>query len=151
MCPFADTSFLFATYFQQANSQRAAEWLESAVSPAFEISPLVRYEFVQGARMEAHFRRTHGVRGFTEEAVLTALGAFELDEENGAITMTDFDWAAILSRAYTLSERHTIAEGHRALDILHVATALNLGAREFLTFDQNQRRLAEAEGLIVPV
>ena len=151
MRPFADTSFLFAAYFQQANSQRTAEWLELAASPAFEVSPLARYEFVQGARMELHFRRTQGVRGFAEETVLTALGAFELDEENGAITVTEFDWVAILSCAYTLSERHTIAEGHRAVDILHVATALGLGTREFLTFDQNQRRLAEAEGLIVPV
>jgi hypothetical protein len=32
-----------------------------------------------------------------------------------------------------------------------VATALHLGAREFLTFETNQKQLAEAEGLTVPV
>jgi predicted nucleic acid-binding protein len=37
--------------------------------------------------------------------------------------------------------------GHRFLDILHVATARVLGASEFLSFDENQRRLARAEGL----
>ena len=37
------------------------------------------------------------------------------------------------------------------MDILNVATALELGAREFLTFDENQKRLAEAEGLVVPI
>ena len=31
-----------------------------------------------------------------------------------------------------------------------VAAALQLKARHFLTFDANQKRLAEAEGLIVP-
>jgi len=36
-------------------------------------------------------------------------------------------------------------------DILHVATALHLGVGVFLTFDANQRKLAEAEGLIVPI
>jgi predicted nucleic acid-binding protein len=36
-------------------------------------------------------------------------------------------------------------------DILHVATALHLGADEFLTFDGNQKTLAEAEGLTVKV
>jgi predicted nucleic acid-binding protein len=34
---------------------------------------------------------------------------------------------------------------------LHVATALHLGAEEFLTFDANQKRLAVAEGLTVRV
>jgi len=35
------------------------------------------------------------------------------------------------------------------VDVLHVATALHLGAREFLTFDANQRKLAAAEKLKV--
>jgi len=39
--------------------------------------------------------------------------------------------------------------GHRGLDVLHVAMALHLGAREFLTFDMNQRKLASAEELKV--
>ena len=37
------------------------------------------------------------------------------------------------------------------MDILHVATALELGVKEFLTFDGNQKKLAEAEGLVVPL
>ena len=49
--------------------------------------------------------------------------------------------------AERLSARHTGAHGHRAFDVLHVATALHLGAREFLTFDANQRKLAAAEKL----
>ena len=36
-------------------------------------------------------------------------------------------------------------------DILHVATALHLASPEFLTFDANQRTLATAEGMDVPV
>jgi predicted nucleic acid-binding protein len=51
--------------------------------------------------------------------------------------------------AETISKRHTITNGHRSLDNLHVATALHLGAREFLTFDANQRKLAAAEKLKV--
>jgi len=41
--------------------------------------------------------------------------------------------------------------GHRSLDVLHVATALHLGAQEFLTFDANQIKLARAEKLNHPV
>jgi len=40
--------------------------------------------------------------------------------------------------------------GDRSFDIMHVAAALVIGAKQCLTFDQNQRRLAEAEGLSVP-
>jgi len=33
---------------------------------------------------------------------------------------------------------------------MHVAAGLVIKAQHFLAFDQNQRRLAEAEGLTVP-
>lgn len=46
-----------------------------------------------------------------------------------------------------LLARHTPEGGHRTMDILHVATALSMGVREFLSFDGNQTRLASAEGL----
>jgi hypothetical protein len=35
------------------------------------------------------------------------------------------------------------------MDILHLAFALRLGATDFLSFDKNQRRMAQAEGLAV--
>ena len=44
---------------------------------------------------------------------------------------------------------YTRANGHRAVDILHLATAIHLSAEEFLSFDGNQRKLATAEGLKV--
>ena len=40
--------------------------------------------------------------------------------------------------------------GTRSLDILHIANALVLGIREFLTFDVRQAALAKAAGLKVP-
>ena len=40
---------------------------------------------------------------------------------------------------------------HRLADILHVATAVHLGGAQFLTFDANQKKLAEAEGMVVPL
>jgi predicted nucleic acid-binding protein len=53
--------------------------------------------------------------------------------------------------AKRLSATHTLAGGHRGFDMLHVAAATQLKARQFLTFDANQKKLAESEGLIVPV
>lgn len=37
------------------------------------------------------------------------------------------------------------------MDILHLATARHLQSNQFLTFDGNQKKLAEAEGLVVPL
>ena len=59
------------------------------------------------------------------------------------------DWAKVISRAEQLSARHTAKSGHRGFDILHVASALELGAKELLTFDAQQSALAKAVGLKV--
>ena len=53
------------------------------------------------------------------------------------------------SRAEQLSAQHTGKTGRRAFDILHVATALELEAKQFLTFDGGQSALAKAVGLKV--
>lgn len=50
--------------------------------------------------------------------------------------------------AERLSAARTKTEGFRALDTLQVATALHLNAKEFLSFDERQRKLAAAEGLL---
>jgi predicted nucleic acid-binding protein len=55
----------------------------------------------------------------------------------------------VMEEGRRLSARHTLEGRHRAFDILHVAAARVIGAATFLTFDGNQKRLAEAEGLVV--
>jgi len=49
-----------------------------------------------------------------------------------------------------LSRRHTAGHGNRTDDILHSASALELGCDEFWTFDRRAAKLAEREGLTVP-
>lgn len=70
---------------------------------------------------------------------------------HGDVVTVPAPWPQIHLAAERLSELLKDGGGHRCMDILHVATALELGAREFLTFDENQKRLAEAEGLVVPI
>ena len=78
-----------------------------------------------------------------------ALAELQTNLDTGALVVVTADWPDVHRLAETISKRHTIAGGHRSLDVLHVATALHLGAREFLTFDTNQRKLASAEKLKV--
>ncbi len=52
-------------------------------------------------------------------------------------------------KAVELSDLHTAKCATRSLDLLHVAAALLMGAETFLSFDQRQRKVAEAQGLQV--
>ena len=56
-------------------------------------------------------------------------------------------WRAALNRAAELSQNHTPKLGTRSLDVLHVACALELKLRHFLTFDERQQKLALAARL----
>jgi hypothetical protein len=75
-----------------------------------------------------------------------ALASFEEDFADGRYIQADLLWRAALQRAADLSRRHTPVLGCRSLDVLHVASALELQAKHFLTFDSRQQKLAQATG-----
>jgi predicted nucleic acid-binding protein len=56
---------------------------------------------------------------------------------------------SFLCALYVAQDDSAVALAHyrRLKDPLHVATALHVGASEFLSFDVNQRKLAAVEGL----
>ena len=76
-----------------------------------------------------------------------ALASLEEDFAEGRYIQADLLWRAALKRAGDLSRKHTPALGCRSLDVLHVASALELERKNFLTFDRRQQKLAEAAGM----
>jgi hypothetical protein len=66
---------------------------------------------------------------------------------SGFLHMPDLDFRALFEHAECLSAAHTAVIGTRSLDILHVAAASLLGARQFVSFDRRQRSLAFKAGL----
>jgi predicted nucleic acid-binding protein len=50
-------------------------------------------------------------------------------------------------RCIQLAKQHATRMGMGTLDTLHVASALELGAERFWTFDERQAKLAKAVGL----
>lgn len=70
---------------------------------------------------------------------------------DGRLQIRVCNLADVADEAKRLSATHTLTGGHRRFDILHVATAVIVKARKLLTVDANQKKLAEAEGLVVPV
>ena len=74
---------------------------------------------------------------------------FTLDIAAGRFEIVAMDHSAVLARALVLTQKHTATTGTRSLDLIHIATALEIGAIEFLSFDHRQRQAASAEGLMV--
>lgn len=138
----ADTSFLFSLFGHDSNSAVAHAWARQAQTP-IALSAMARYELGNALRFAAF-------RGAITKADSDAsLAAIKADLSSGHLHAAGCDFIAVFSEAARLSEAHTLTGGHRAFDILHVAAARHLKARLFLTFDANQRRLAQAARLTV--
>lgn len=150
MSCFPDTSFLCALYRTQMNSTRADHFM-AGLNGTLGVSSLLLLEFRQSVRLQIRLHRNDRIKGFPQTEGQQMLNDLQIDLNAGLLTTIPVDWAAVHQRAESLSSAHTLASGHRLADILHVATALHFGVTEFLTFDGNQKKLAEAEGLVVPV
>jgi predicted nucleic acid-binding protein len=147
---FPDTSFLCALYRTQVNSPSADQFM-AGLSGTLRVSSLLLLEFRQSVRLQIRLHINDRTKGFPQIEGQQMLNDLQIDLNAGLLTTIPVDWSAVHQRAEALSSAHTLASGHRLADILHVATALHLGVTGFLTFDANQKKLAEAEGLIVPV
>ncbi len=91
-------------------------------------------------------------RGFLSDvAYKAALDALDDDFEQGRYAPADLLWRAVLKRAADLSRQNTPKLGTRSLEVLHVASALELGLKRFVTFDDRQGKLAALTGLKVVV
>lgn len=101
-------------------------------------------EFRNAIRLQA-FRKQIDPQDVAQIIHNQALGL-----ENGVYFSAMPALAEVNREVERLSGLHTQTLGTRTLDILHVAHAVVLGIKEFLTFDHRQAALAKAAGLKVP-
>jgi len=139
---YADTSFLVSLYTPDANSPRAIASLRALREP-LPFTPFHRLEFRNAIRLRV-FR---GELSGPERSA--ALQALDDDLQDGVLVHTAIPWTDTLRESERLGAAHTERLGVRSADILHVAAALRLQAKELLSFDVHQRKLAAAEGLKV--
>jgi len=137
---YADPSALLKLYVHQPESVAMNAW-RARTKGALAVTHHGRVEIINGICLAA-FRGD-----ITAEALSDSLSSFEEDFAEGRYIQADLLWRAALRRAGELSRVHTPALGCRSLDVLHVASALELGLRTFVTFDQRQQKLARAAGL----
>ncbi len=142
MSSYADTSFLASLYGKDVNS-RSAIALVQKHRPVFKITPFGEVEFTSIV-----FAIAGRPKGWTVSDAQTIEEVFIHDLQSGIWQWEDFP-PETWQRARELSRRHGPALGARAMDALHVASALLLAAEDFYTFDRDQARLARAAGLSV--
>jgi predicted nucleic acid-binding protein len=124
-------------------NSRSAISLFQKHQPVFLVTPFGETEFTS-----LIFAVTARPNGWTVGEARAIEENFAYDLQTGVWQWEDFPpetWA----RARELSRRHAPAIACRALDALHVASALALAASDFFTFDKDQAKLARAVGLRV--
>ena len=139
MTRYADTSFLVPLYLMELHSATAVSILTHADTPIF-VTPFGEVELTNALQLRV-FRKAIS----QHDAHLADL-AFGQDLNRGVFSLQPIS-PAVFELAKRLSRKHTSSIGTRSLDLLHVASAVQLGAGSFLSFDNNQRKLAEAAGL----
>ena len=139
---YADSSFLVSVHREDALHHAAHSFLDKAhISLAF--TPLHRIE-VRNA-----LRNAVACGDMTERDCRLAFHQIEEDLRDGLLIHTPVVWTDVFRRADELSAKHAASAGQRTIDLLHIAIALEAGAKTFLSFDQRQRKLAKAAGLKV--
>lgn len=140
MNAYADTGFLCSLHAPDAHTERVVVWLKRQRHP-LPFTGLHRLEFRNALRLRV-FRKeiTPEQRELSIQAMLSDLAAHVFGHAEPA-------WPEVLMEAERLSSGHSEGLGTRSLDILHVASALVLGVRQFVTFDTRQGQLAQMAGL----
>lgn len=149
MIAYPDTSFLCALYRSQDNSDRALAYRDAMREP-LHVTRLLLWEFRQSVRFQAFRHSKNREVGYPLAESERMIGKIGEHMNLGIVKLVDCDFTSVLVTGEHISKSRTFTGGHRSFDILHIATAIELGAREFLSFDANQIQLAVAEGLVVP-
>lgn len=147
---YPDTSFLYALYRSQNNSDQALQYRVQHPEPLC-VTRLLLWEFRQSARFQAYRYQQDRSVGFPLQQANQMLDAVRDDLNAGVLLVLECDLERVLAVGERISNQRTSSKGHRGFDILHVATALELNAEAFLSFDANQNELAKSEGLRVPL
>jgi predicted nucleic acid-binding protein len=115
-----------------------------ANNEAIPLTSFHELEFINAIHLKLFRNET------TPQTIRQIKATFEEHEKRGIYYRPPLDWPAVFIHAIQLSKKHSASLGSRALDILHVASALSIQADRFLTLDDRQSKLAALAGLEIP-
>lgn len=139
---YFDSAIVAKLYTAESNSAQAAALVSGYRAPYF-LTPWQELEVRNALRLKV-FRGE-----ITNEQLRQSLAALESDMQAGRWERPQFSVSDVQRGAERLSAKHATSVGCRTLDILHVAAAVVIGAKEFVTFDSRQGALAKKAGLKV--
>lgn len=143
MKAFADTSFVISAFVQDEFNGHVWRWWKRHSMASVLITPLVLFE------------AENSIRGFpitgkcTPAEARPALEGIRRGLLEGLFICQSVPTKRLFPQATRLSLHHTLSATFGAMDVLHVASAIALGADTFLTFDKRQAEMAAEEGLAV--
>jgi predicted nucleic acid-binding protein len=140
MVSYADTSILVSVYAFEDAAEEARKLLGGLSHPV----PLNHFLWLE---MRNAIRRKVPTGKATRAQMRGMLDELERSVAEGALEHREIDFRSVFDRAEGLCARFTEKLNSRALDLLHVAIAIETGCRTFLTFDKDQAKLAKAAGL----
>lgn len=136
---YFDSSALVKIYVSEAHSERARR--EAQAVPQLPLTWLHTLEVGNALRVLT------GRKLLTAEEARGLLEQFEDDRQAQRLADAALDWPKVFHESVQLSRRHAARLLCRSLDILHVAAAVELGCKRFVSADERQLALAEAIGL----
>jgi predicted nucleic acid-binding protein len=138
---YLDTSVVFSLHFRDANTA-AALALVAGAAESLLITSLCELEAVNA----------FSLRVFRKEMLAinrdNAVRDLKSDISSGVMNLWPLPEAAFV-RAKALAQSLTPTIGVRAVDLIHVSAAIELGAGSLYTFDRKQNRTAQSAGLKV--
>ena len=139
---YYDTGLLLKLYTVEPESPAVQAFVHHRAQ-ALQITDLHHAECVSAFRLK-QFRGE-----CTATEATRALKLLDDDLRGGVLQMVAVEWSQVWKECRCLAETHAALTGCRTLDALHVASALVLGAREFITSDHRQTAFAIRAGLSV--
>ena len=151
MNAYIDANALVRHYLDIEKRQRLAAMLigpRSSGAWSVPVTELLQFEVKNAIERMVFETRNGGTAQITPEMALVAHEDFELDLAERRFTFpVPLTLGDIESEFTSLVRRYTAKHGFRTYDIIHVASALKLKCRRFLSFDAKANALAKLVGL----
>ncbi|MFZ4766964.1 MAG: type II toxin-antitoxin system VapC family toxin [Roseimicrobium sp.] len=151
MNTYCDANAFVKIYLTMPERADAEAFLNS--EPAARTSPLpvtdiLRLEVSNAIERMVFESRASGQWRVTPEMAMVAHSDFETDLKVGEwMRLVPLTLADIETEFDTLVRRYTAVHGFRTYDVIHVASALKLRCKRFLSFDAKANALAKLVGL----
>lgn len=136
---YLDTSALFKLYLSEDGTSEVQQLIASQSEP-ISIWELLEAELLNTFKLKLFWGEITDAESSGLERQL------ETHKQQGIFHRTSIDWQYLMNTFIRLTATTTDI-GCRAMDIFHVAFALQIGASSFASFDRHQRALTEKEGL----